>query len=188
MSWFCVKDVDEDDLHLCVYVCVCAMHTRLVTYLMHSGNAERNAINGVSVSGCASAKIHACTVDGCSNAGARTMGNASVEVCLCFDVCVRLRGRMRVFDCRVLHERQKGNRHLGSHDTIISSPAVLLHRHEKEWCDGCGSTVRHQLYSHSHLSLTFDFRCTNEIVKRRVKGAHVVSYAHIWHAVSHTRE
>ena len=122
---FSVKDVDEDDLHVCmcvcvcVCVCVCAMHTHFVTYPMHSGNAERNAINGVSVSGCASAKIHACTVDGCSNAGARTMGNASVEVCLCFDVCVQLRGRMRVFNCRVLHKRQRGNRDLGSHDTRI---------------------------------------------------------------------
>ena len=30
----------------------------------------------------------------------------------------------------------------------------------KKGCDGCGSTARHQLYSHSHLSLTVDFYCT----------------------------
>jgi hypothetical protein len=47
------------------------------------GDRERNAINGLSASGCSAARLHACSVDLCSNAGVRFMGNSSGEVFGC---------------------------------------------------------------------------------------------------------
>jgi len=48
-----------------------------------NGDFERNALNGVSASGCSRVRVHACSLDLCSNAALRFMGNSSGEVFGC---------------------------------------------------------------------------------------------------------